>query len=68
MSLTKAIMLGGIGGIAVPFAIGGNDGPISALVAMMTIHGPAGVSLPWSWPVFCLVTLASWLLLHFARE
>ena len=67
MSLTKAVMIGGIAGIAVPFAIGGSDAPAARLVAMMAIHGPNGATLPWSWPVFCVVTLAAWILLHFAR-
>ena len=69
MSLTKAIMFGGLGGIALPFAIGGSDTPIvGALVSMIRIPGPSGISIPWSWPVFCLVTLAAWVLLYAARE
>jgi hypothetical protein len=67
MALTKAIMLGGIGGIAVPFATSGLTGPIAGLLATMPIHGPQGIVLPWSWPVFCLVTLSTWGLLHAAR-
>jgi len=68
MSLVQAIITGGVGGIAVPFAVGGAGTPMAALVAAMAIHGPGGTSIPWSWPVFCLVTLATWGLLHFARE
>ena len=68
MALTKAVIIGGIGGIAVPFAIGGSTAPVSWMVSMMTIHGPGGVSLPWSWPVFCIITLSAWALLHFTRD
>ena len=60
-------MLGGIAGIAVPFTIGGTHSPLGSLVAMMVIHGPQGATLPWSWPVFCIVTLAGWGLLQFSR-
>jgi hypothetical protein len=67
MSLTKAIMMGGIAGIALPFAIGGSTAPAARLVSMITIHGPHGASIPWSWSVFCVVTLACWGLLAAAR-
>lgn len=67
MPLTKAIMIGGIAGIAVPFAIGGSHGPIASLVATIPISGPHGTTIPWSWPAFCTVTLAAWGLLTAAR-
>lgn len=68
MALTKAIILGGIGAIAVPFILGGSTTPMASLMAGMTIHGPNGASLVWSWPVFCIVTGAAWALLRVAQE
>ena len=68
MSLTKAVMLGGTGAIAIPFAIGGSDAPVARLVAMVRIAGPSGATIPWSWPVFCLVTLVTWALLRAAGD
>ena len=67
MSLTKAIIIGGIAGIAIPFAIGGTSAPVARLVGTMLIHGPGGVSMPWSWSSLCVVTLAAWGLLQAAR-
>lgn len=67
MPLTKAIMLGGIGGIAVPFTMSGIDGPLSGMLGTILIHGPGGTAVPWSWPIFCVVTLAAWCLLQAAR-
>ena len=40
MPLTKAIILGGIGGIAVPFVMNGLTGPISGMLGTILIHGP----------------------------
>jgi len=67
MSLTKAIIVGATGGIAAPFAIGGSTAPAARLVDMVLIHGPNGVTIPWSWTVFCIVTLAAWGLLQASR-
>ena len=67
MALTRAIMLGGIGGIAVPFALAGSGGLLAGLVGTMTIHIAHGAAIPWSWPVFCIITLAAWGLLRAAR-
>jgi len=65
--LTRAIMLGGIGGIAVPFATTGLGGPIAAMMGTMLIHGPGDIVMPWSWSIFCVVTLSAWGLLQAAR-
>jgi hypothetical protein len=67
MSLTKAIIVGGTAAIAAPFAVGGSTAPVARLVDMMLIHGPHGVTIPWSWSVFCVVTLAAWGLLQASR-
>ena len=67
MPLTKAIILGGIGGIAVPFVMNGLTGPISGMLGTILIHGPGGAAVQWSWPVFCVVTLSAWGLLQAAR-
>lgn len=67
MSLTKAIIIGGIAGIAVPFAVGTARVPAAALVATMSIGMPGGMALPWSWPAFCVVTLFAWGLFAAAR-
>jgi hypothetical protein len=68
MSLSKAATIGGIAGISVPFVIGGSMTPLARLLGVTAIHGPYGATLPWSWPVFCLATLAAWGLLHFSRS
>jgi hypothetical protein len=60
MALTKAIILGGIGGIALPFVTNGLTGPIFAMLGTILIHGPNGTAVPWSWPVFCVVTSSAW--------
>ena len=68
MALTKAIILGGIGGIAVPFMVGGSTSPYVSLLAAMTIPGPNGTVLMWSWPVFCFVTGVAWALFRMSQE
>jgi uncharacterized membrane protein YbhN (UPF0104 family) len=67
MTLTRAIMVGGIAGIALPFAVGGSAAPAARLVSMILIHGPNGVTIPWSWSAFCVVTLMTWGLLQSSR-
>lgn len=68
MVLTKAVMFGGMGAIALPFAVGEADTPVGRLVGMIHIHLPDGISIPWSWPAFCVVTLATWALLRAAGD
>ena len=67
MPLTKAIMLGGIGGIGVPFAMMQGTGPLRRIMDVVQIPGPHGAIIPWSWLVFSVVTLSAWGLLAAAR-
>ena len=70
MALVKAVLIGAVAAIGVPYATGSGTGSeFVEWVRTGVIHlHAAGVSIPWSWPIFCIVTLFAWGMLAWANR
>jgi hypothetical protein len=69
MPLVKAVVVGAIAAIAIPFLTRGADSQSSGWIGYGVVHfTAAGMHLNWSWPIFCVVTLFTWGLLAAANR
>jgi hypothetical protein len=69
MPLVKAVVVGAIAAIAIPFLTRGANGEIGGWAAYGVVHFNAGgTHLAWSWPIFCILTLFTWGLLAAANR
>jgi hypothetical protein len=67
MPLTRAVIVGAIGAIAIPWL--NHDGELAPWLSRGVVHFSAGsFHLSWSWPIFCIVTLLTWGLLAAANR
>ncbi|HEY0112818.1 MAG TPA: hypothetical protein VGB59_06655 [Allosphingosinicella sp.] len=63
MALAKAVLIGGVAAVAIPYAMGHGTNEISDLVRRGTVDlgfSVGGTGLDWSWPIFCVITLFAW--------
>ena len=61
MALGKAVMIGAVAALAIPWAMWGETGQLGDWVRLGVVELDLGsVGLRWSWPLFCAVTLFSW--------
>jgi hypothetical protein len=61
MSLSKAVALGMFSSIATSFLMRGIDGQTGELLAIhRVVAHEAGLTLHWSWPVFCGAVVLAW--------
>jgi len=68
MAIGKAVGLGMVAAIALPYILRDLTGPFGDFVANTTLHFPlSGHILFWNWLVFSIVTLAGWALLRAAE-
>ncbi len=70
MALRIAAICGMVAAIAVPAIAARGGMEEDGLLMGRIIHLPigAGLELHWSWPIFCVATLAIWALLAAARD
>ena len=64
MPLARAVVVGAIAAIAIPYLNQEDGGQLSEWLGRGVVHLMVGsVHLAWSWPIFCIVTLLTWGLL-----
>jgi len=69
MALVKAVILGTVAAVAIPYAAGGADSEFVRWVTSGTVYFSVGaLHLAWSWPIFCVVTLFTWLMTAWANR
>jgi hypothetical protein len=70
MSLRMAVVCGMAAAIAVPALLMRTGEPDDGLLVGGVVHLPVGrgMELHWSWPIFCVTTLAVWGLLAVTRD
>ena len=61
MALAKGIAAGVVAAVAIPWVLADGDGQLSEWTRQGLMRFEvAGNSIPWSWPLFCIVTLFAW--------
>ena len=69
MALVKAVLVGAVAAIAVPYVIrGGSGGFVETLQTGLVRVSLGGVHFDWSWLLFCIVTLFTWAMLSWASR
>ena len=69
MPLGRAVIVGAIAALAIPYLAGGSDGGLGEWLGRGVVHFSAGgLHFAWSWPIFCVVTLLTWALLAAANR
>ncbi|HST36132.1 MAG TPA: hypothetical protein VLK25_05835 [Allosphingosinicella sp.] len=69
MALAKAVGLGAVGALAIPWLVWGGTGRLVEWLHYGLVHFYiADRHFAWSWPIFCTVTLFTWLLLKAAGD
>ena len=67
MALGKAVMIGAVAALAIPWAMHGETGQLGDWVQLGVVEfNIGGTGLRWSWPLFCAVTLFAWALIAWA--
>ena len=67
--LAPAVFIGAVAAVAVPWVAERNEATLAGLLAGQIVRLPVGqgIELPWSWLVFCVVTLMAWAAIAAAR-
>ena len=65
MALGKAVIIGAVAAVAIPYAVG-THGTFGSWVGRGLVRLPFDLGLHWSWPIFCVVTLFAWAMLAWA--
>jgi len=61
MALVKAVAVGAVAALAIPYVIRGGSGQLVEWLHYGLVNVSAGGwHFAWSWPLFCVVTLFSW--------
>ena len=70
MSLRVAVVCGMAAALAVPVILARTGAVEDGLLVGRVVHLPVGggMELHWSWPIFCVTTLAVWALLAVTRD
>ncbi len=60
--LAPALFLGAVAAVVVPWIAERNEATLGGVLAGQLVRLPVGggIELPWSWLVFCVVTLIAW--------
>jgi hypothetical protein len=67
MPLVKAVIVGAVGALAIPWAIRGGTGQLVEWLHYGLVSFNVGSwHFAWSWPIFCVVTLFTWALVKWA--
>jgi hypothetical protein len=67
--LTPALFIGAVAGVAIPWIANRSEATLGGLLTGQIVHLPVngGMEFPWSWLVFCVVTLIAWAAIAVAR-
>jgi hypothetical protein len=69
MTLVRSAIFGSLAALGVPTVMRGMDGTVSDFVhRTSTAFDIAGIWLRWSWPIFVVVTLFSFIMLQVSRN
>jgi hypothetical protein len=69
MSMTRSAIFGALAALGVPTILRDMDGTIADFIYhTSTGFNIAGIWLRWSWPIFVVVTLFSFILLQLSRN
>ena len=69
MALGKAVMIGAVAAVALPWAMWNESGKLGYWVHLGAIDLSLGsAAIHWSWPIFCVVTLFAWGFLAWANR
>jgi len=69
MALTKAVGLGAVAALAIPYVMRDEGDMLGPWLARGVVDFTlAGMHLYWSWPIFCAVTLFAWALFAWANR
>jgi hypothetical protein len=61
MALAKGIAVGVVAAVAIPWVLADGEGQLSEWTRQGLLRfDAAGTEIPWSWPLFCVVTLFAW--------
>ena len=61
MALGKAVLIGAVAALAIPFVMRGDAGQLSEWLRLgLAEFSLGGSTIAWSWPLFCAVTLFAW--------
>jgi len=61
MALGKAVMIGAVAAMAIPWAMRGETGDLGSWVQLGVMQLSLGsAAIRWSWPLFAAVTLFAW--------
>ncbi len=60
--LAPALFLGAVAAVVVPWFAQRNEATLGGVLAGQMVRLPvsSGTEFPWSWLVFCVVTLVAW--------
>ena len=69
MALGKAVLIGAVAALAIPFAMRGSTGQLGDWLRLgLAEPSVGGSTIAWSWPLFCAVTLFAWGFLAWAER
>jgi hypothetical protein len=69
MALGKALLVGAVAAIGVPYVMADETGRLGEWLHRGLVHPAWGeVAIPWSWPLFATVTLFAWGFLAWANK
>ena len=69
MALVKAVTIGAVAALAIPYVIRGGSGQLVEWLHYGLVHfSIGGWDFAWSWPIFCVVTLFAWGALAWSSE
>ena len=69
MALGKAVLVGSVAALAVPWVMWNETGMLGEWVHLGVMQlSLAGTAIRWSWPLFCAVTLFAWGFLAWAER
>jgi hypothetical protein len=69
MALVKAVALGAVAAVALPYVAHGQAGEFAQWlqIGMVRLH-VVGIALEWSWLIFSVVTLFAWAMLAWSNR
>jgi hypothetical protein len=69
MALGKAVLIGAVAALAIPFVMHGASGQLGDWLRLGVFELSLGdTRIVWSWPLFCAVTLFAWGFLAWAER
>ena len=69
MALGKAVLIGSVAALAVPWVMWNETGTLGEWVHRGVMElSLGGTAIRWSWPLFCAITLFAWGFLAWAER